>query len=31
MRAATEIAEKGTFSELARGIPGTELNGRFDR
>ena len=31
LRAATEIAQHGTFTELARGIPGTELNGRFGR
>lgn len=31
LRAATEIAQQGTFAELARGIPGAELNGRFGR
>jgi methylisocitrate lyase len=31
LRAATEIAQKGTFTELARGVPGSDLNGRFDR
>lgn len=29
MRAATEMAEKGTFTELASGYPGAELNGMF--
>jgi 2-methylisocitrate lyase-like PEP mutase family enzyme len=29
MRAATEIAEKGTFTELASGYPGGELNKMF--
>jgi 2-methylisocitrate lyase-like PEP mutase family enzyme len=29
MRAAKEIAEQGTFTELAKGYPGTELNKMF--
>jgi 2-methylisocitrate lyase-like PEP mutase family enzyme len=29
MRAAKEMAEKGTFSELAGGYPGVELNKMF--
>jgi 2-methylisocitrate lyase-like PEP mutase family enzyme len=29
MRAAKEMAEKGTFSELAGGYPGGELNKMF--
>jgi 2-methylisocitrate lyase-like PEP mutase family enzyme len=31
MRAAREIAEKGTFTELASGYPGGELNKMFSR
>jgi 2-methylisocitrate lyase-like PEP mutase family enzyme len=31
MHAAKEIAEKGTFSALARGVSSTELNGLFAR
>jgi methylisocitrate lyase len=27
--AAKEIAEKGTFTQLARAIPGGELDGKF--
>jgi methylisocitrate lyase len=30
MRAAREMAEKGTFAELATGYPGAELNKLFD-
>jgi 2-methylisocitrate lyase-like PEP mutase family enzyme len=29
LQAATEIAEKGTFTNLARGVPGAELNATF--
>jgi 2-methylisocitrate lyase-like PEP mutase family enzyme len=29
LQAATEIAERGTFTNLARAVPGTELNSRF--
>ena len=29
LEAATEIAERGTFANLARSIPGAELNARF--
>ena len=29
MRAASEMAEKGTFTELASGYPGGELNKMF--
>lgn len=29
MRAANEIAQHGTFTELARAVPGADLNGRF--
>jgi len=29
LRAATEIAERGTFTNVARAVPGTELNARF--
>ena len=29
MRAAKEIAEQGTFTELAKGFPGRELNKMF--
>jgi len=31
MKAAKEMAEKGTFAELASGYPGGELNKMFDR
>ena len=30
MRAAKEMAEKGTFTELANGYPGGELNKMFN-
>jgi hypothetical protein len=29
MRAAREIAEQGTFAEMAKGHPGAELNKMF--
>jgi methylisocitrate lyase len=31
LQAATEIAEHGTFTNLARSVPGDQLNGRFGR
>jgi len=31
MRAAHEMADNGTFSELAGGYPGGELNGMFGK
>ena len=31
LRAAAEIAQSGTFTELSKGVPGTDLNGRFGR
>ncbi|HSC29091.1 MAG TPA: isocitrate lyase/phosphoenolpyruvate mutase family protein [Vicinamibacterales bacterium] len=30
LQAATEIAERGTFTGLARAVPFTEINGRFE-